>query len=82
MKKSIELFRREDGFYAARELKDGSLSADAHKVTANEIMTMFSEFFLDYLKESKDDKLLMKTGDGQLLVTMKVPAKEAGEAKE
>ena len=83
MKKKIELFRREDGFWAGRELKDGSMSADAHKVTAEEIMTMFTEFFCDCCKETGQDKILMKDGDGQLFVTMKVPAKEnkAGEAK-
>ena len=78
--KEIELFRRNDGFYASRELKNGNLSADAHKVSAEEIMTMFTEFFQDYCNESGDDKLIMKTDDGRLFVTMKVPAKEAGEA--
>lgn len=81
MKKTIELFRREDGFYAGRELKGGKLSADAHKVTAEEIMTMFTEFFTDCCNASGEDKLVMKDGDGQLFVTMKVPAKGAGEAK-
>ena len=81
MKKNIELFRREDGFYAGRELKSGKLSADAHKVTAEEIMTMFTEFFQDCCTESGQDKLVMRNGDGQLFVTMKVPADKAGEAK-
>ena len=82
MKRSkIELYREDDGFYAGRRLKDGRLSADAHKVTAEEIMTMFTEFFCDCCKESGQDKLLMQDADGQLFVTMKVPAKKAGEAK-
>ena len=86
--KKIELYREKDGFYAGRKLKDGSLSADAHKISAEEIMTMFTEFFSDCCKETGQDKLLMQAGDGQLFVTMKVPAKdakkaeEAGEAKE
>ncbi len=80
--KSIELFRRDDGFYAGRELKGGKLSADAHKVTAEEIMTMFTEFFQDYCEESGKDQLLMQDASGQLFVTMKVPAGKAGEAKE
>lgn len=82
MKKAIELFRREDGFYAGRELKSGKLSADAHKVTAEEIMTMFTEFFQDYCKESGQKQLLMQSSDGHLFVTMQVPAKDAGEATE
>ncbi|MCR5578686.1 MAG: hypothetical protein K6F74_05675 [Prevotella sp.] len=74
--KEIELFRGEDGFYAARELKDGSLSADKHKISGEEIMTMFTEFFVDYCKESGQTKLLMQDGDGQLFVTMRVETKK------
>ena len=73
--KEIELYRRDDGFYAGRELKDGSLSADAHKVTAEEIMTMFTEFFCDYCAETGQTKLLMQDAQGGLFVTMRVPEK-------
>ena len=68
--KEIELYRRDDGFYAGRELKGGGLSADAHKVTAEEIMTMFTEFFQDYCKETGESKLIMQDVDGKLFVTM------------
>ena len=74
--KEIELFRRNDGFYAGRELKDGNLSADAHKVSAEEIMTMFTEFFTDYCKETEESKLIMQDGNGKLFVTMQVPDKQ------
>ena len=73
--KEIELYRRDDGFYAGREKKDGSLSADAHKVTAEEIMTMFTEFFVDYCRETGESKLLMQDAQGGLFVTMRVPEK-------
>ena len=78
--KEIELFRTEDGFYAARELKGGSLSADKHKISGEEIMTMFTEFFVDYCKESGQTKLLMQDGDGQLFVTMRVETKPSNAA--
>ncbi len=74
--KEIELYRRDDGFYAGRELKGGGLSADAHKVSGEEIMTMFTEFFTDYCKESEESKLIMMDGDGKLFVTMQVPDKQ------
>ena len=73
--KKIELYRRDDGFYAARQLKDGSLSADAHKVTAEEIMTMFTEFFGDYCRETGESKLLMQDAEGRLFATMRVQPK-------
>jgi len=72
MKKEIELYRRDDGFYAGRQLKDGSLSADAHKVTGEEIMTMFTEFFGDYCRETGQTKLLMQDAEGRMFVTMRV----------
>ena len=77
-KKMIEMYRRDDGFYAARELKNGELSADAHKVTGEEIMTMFTEFFGDYCRETGQTKLLMQDAKGQLFVTMRVPTKKDG----
>ena len=82
MKRSkIELFREKDGFYAARKLKSGKLSADAHKVTAEEIMTMFTEFFCDYCAETGQSKLLMQDASGGLFVTMRVEPnkKQAGK---
>ena len=77
-KQMIEMYRREDGFYAARELKNGELSVDAHKVTGEEIMTMFTEFFGDYCRETGQTKLLMQDAKGQLFVTMRVPTKKDG----
>ena len=79
MKKEIELYRRKDGFYAARELKGGGLSADAHKVTAEEIMTMFTEYFTDYCRETGESKLLMQDASGGLFVTMRVEPKAASK---
>jgi len=79
--KKIELYRRDDGFYAARQLKDGSLSADAHQVTAEEIMTMFTEFFGDYCRETGQTKLLMQDAEGRLFVTMRVQPKGNGTQK-
>ncbi len=79
--KEIELYRRADGFWAGRELKGGGLSADAHKVSAEEIMTMFTEFFTDYCRETGESKLLMQDAQGGLFVTMRVePNKKQVEA--
>ncbi len=75
--KEIELYRRDDGFYAGRELKGGGLSADAHKVSGEEIMTMFTEFFTDYCRETGESKLLMQDGEGKIFVTM-----QAGQPKQ
>ena len=78
----IDIFQQKDGFYVGRMLKNGKMAKGAYKLTGEDIMTMYAQFFADFCKESGQQQMLMKTGDGQLLVTMKVPAKEAGEAKE
>ena len=76
--KEIELFRTEDGFYAARELKGGSLSADKHKISGEEIMTMFTEFFVDYCRETGENNLKMQDAEGRIFITMMAgqPAKQ------
>lgn len=80
-KKKIEMYRRDDGFYAARELKNGELSADAHKVTGEEIMTMFTEFFGDYCRETGETKLLMQDAQGRLFVTVRLEKKKRTKKK-
>ena len=71
MAKELELFRMSDGFWAGHQTADGKrMKAGAHKITAEEIMTMFTEFFTDYCKETGESKLIMQDGDGKLFVTM------------
>lgn len=75
--KELELFRMSDGFWAGHQTADGKrMKAGAHKITAEEIMTMFTEFFQDYCKETGESKLIMPDGEGKLFVTMQVPDKQ------
>ncbi len=80
--KELELFKMSDGFWAGHQTADGKrMKAGAHKITAEEIMTMFTEFFQDYCKETGESKLLMQDGSGRLFVTMRVPDKQAEKPK-
>lgn len=72
-KNDIEIYLQADGFYAGHMKKDGTLAAGAYKITGEDIMTMFTSFFLDYCKETGGQKLLMQDSAGALFVTMKVP---------
>lgn len=81
MTQTLDIFQKEDGFYVGRECKNGKLAKGAYKLTGEDIMTMFTHFFNDYCRESGQKQLLMQTGDGQMFVTLQVPAKKAGEAK-
>ena len=77
MTKELELFRMSDGFWAGHQTADKKrMKAGAHKITAEEIMTMFTEFFTDYCKETEESKLIMLDGNGKLFVTMQVPDKQ------
>ena len=82
MTQSLDIFQEEDGFYVGRKLKNGKMAKGAYKLTGEDIMTMFTQFFEDCCRESGQQKMIMKSADGQFFVTMKVPAKDAGEAKE
>ena len=81
----LDIFQLEDGFYVGRRVmnrKKLTLAKGAYKLTGGDIMTMFTQFFDDFCRDSGKTQLAMRSGDGQLFVTAKVPAKDAGEAKE
>ena len=76
----LDIFQLEDGFYVGRKLKNGKLGKGAYKLTGQDIMTMFTQFFEDFCRETGKTQLAMRSGDGQLFVTAKVSAKKVGEA--
>ena len=78
----LDIFQLEDGFYVGRKLKNGKLGKGAYKISGQDIMTMFTQFFDDFCRETGKPQLAMQDANGQLFVTAKVPAKkEAGEAE-
>ena len=82
MTKNIEIFTMDDGFYAGRQLKSGKMAAGSYRITDEDIMTMFTTLYENYVAQTGDRKMFMKTSDGDLFVAMKIPAEEAGEATE
>ena len=74
----LDIYQQEDGFYVGRKLKNGNFGRTVYKLTGDDIMTMFTKFFNDYCEESGQKQMLMQSGDGQLFVAIKVPAKGAG----
>ena len=78
----LDIFQQEDGFYVGRKLKNGKLGKGAYKLSGQDIMTMFTQFFTDYCEETKKTQLAMRSGDGRLFVTAMVPEpdKAKGEA--
>ena len=82
MTKTLDIFQQEDGFYVGRKCKNGKPAKGAYKLTGGDIMTMFTKFFTDYCDDTHTGQLVMEDGQGHVFVTMKVPAKDAGETKE
>lgn len=76
MTKNIELFQKGNGFYAGRELKNGQMAMGAHRITDEEIMTMFTSLFERYTKETGETKLLMKDSKGDLFAATKIDLQE------
>lgn len=76
MKPQTEIHERGDGFWAGRELKNGSLGKGSHKISDEEIMTMFTRLFEEYCRTKGTDKMLMRDASGQLFVVGRVKKKD------
>lgn len=52
----------EDGIYYGRALKNGTISADSHKVDTGEVIEMFSEILQDYCLRNKKPLVIERNG--------------------
>ena len=68
MQKELELYLEKDGFYAGRKLKSGKLGAGAHKLTEEEIFTMFTTLVRTFAAKTGKDTLVIQGGDGKAVV--------------
>lgn len=76
MNKNIELYKTQDGFYAGTPIRNGKMSKNSHRITDEEIMTMFSYLFKGFCEKYGQDKMFMQTNDGTLLCVMKTEIKK------
>ena len=79
MTQNTELFLEKDGFYAGRKLKSGKLAKDAHKITQEEIMIMFSAIMRTYVAKSGNDTMMIEGDDGKTVVAKLVEATDKSE---
>ena len=80
MYKKIEIYDRPDGFMAGRELKNGAMSADAHRITGEEIITMFTRTFSEYCHRHRTDKMLIQDAEGDVYIINKAKTKVVDSA--
>jgi len=64
----IELYLEHDGFYAGRRLKSGKLGKGAHKLTEEEIFTMFTTLVRTFVAKTGQDTLVVQGEDGKAVV--------------
>ena len=70
---TIEIFAREDGFYAGRMLKSGKLGKGAYRITDEDIMTMFSTLAKYHMDTTGEQKMLMRDAGGRVYATFIIP---------
>ena len=68
----LDLDRIGDGFFVGRKNAEGEMSKNARQITQQEIITMFSDVFEKYCAETKSDRMLIQTADGQMICALKV----------
>ena len=76
----IELYLQPDGFWCGRKLKNGKMSKHSHRISEEEIATMFSTFMNAFCADSGEDKLLLKDASGQSFLAVKLKT-ESGETQ-
>ena len=78
MTKDIELFLQPDGFWCGRQLKSGKMAKHSHRITEEEIATMFTAFMNSFCQETGQDRILLKDASGQSVLAVKLKT-ESGE---
>lgn len=88
MEKQIGIYLKKDGFYAGRKLANGTLALGVHKITEDEIISMFSVILRTFQAKTGKDTLVVQGTDGKAMIAKLVkietqaPADGAAPAEE
>lgn len=69
---ATDIYQEEDGFWIGAKKKDGTFTKGSRKLTAEEILTIYTTFFNDYCEEQKTDMLVMEDSNKEIIVTKKI----------
>lgn len=72
MAQQIQFMQCDDGIYVGKPLKNGNLSADARKVTREEIIALFSEIVQDYCLRNQKPMIIERGGKPFIQATIMV----------
>jgi len=72
----------QNGFFAGRMLQNGTLALGSHKITEEEIFTMFSALMRTFCKKTGQDTLALPAGDGRAIISKLVEVKRDPEQEQ
>ena len=76
----ISIVLTQQGFFAGRKLKNGTLALGAHKISEEEILTMASTILRTYQAKTGQDTLVVPATEELLMVMKLVKIEQAQEA--
>lgn len=82
MDQNIGIYLKSDGFYAGRKLVNGTLQLGAHKITEDEIISMFSVILRTFQAKTGNDTLVIQGSDGKAMIAKLVKIEAQAPAEE
>ena len=64
----IGIYLTQEGFFAGKKLKDGKLSADAHMISEDEVISMASILLRTYVAKTGKSTLVIQGSDGKAMM--------------
>lgn len=82
MANEIKIVLTQQGFFAGRVTQKGTLMLGAHKITEDEIFTMFGALMRTWKTKTGEDTMVLPGGDGKIVVSKIVEVRQAEEPAE
>ena len=78
--REIGIYLTQEGFFAGNKRKDGSLSADAHMINEDEIISMAAILLRTYVAKTGKSTLVVQGNDGKAMMMKLVEIQALKEA--
>ena len=82
MANEIKIVLTQQGFFAGRVTPNGTLSLGAHKISEEEIFTMYGALMRTYCRKTGKDSLMLPGNDGKIIVSKLVEVRQAAAPEE
>ena len=81
MANEIKIVLTQQGFFAGQVLPNGTLKLGAHKISEEEIFTMYGALMRTYCRKTGQESLVLPGSDGKIIVSKLVEVRQAQEAE-